>query len=164
MKAENYNEIIALFKENRKIYLELMEILDAEKNSIINIDTDKLWHFTKAKNEKSKEVETVRHAILEILKDGKIEHGMDNTTFSMTKIMNLVPKIVSRKLEPLKTELITLSEEINNRVSDNHAFIEEYLQTVDDMTSIIMGTYDQSDNSSTYSRRCVSSYLQHNGV
>lgn len=157
-------EIVSLFREKKNIFHQLTDLLDREKRSIISIDTDQLWHFTKEKNSKAKEVETIRKAILKILSDQSIDHGMDNTSFSMTKVLDHLPKKVARFLEPLRIELIGMAKDIALRVEDNQTFINEYLKTVDEMTSIIMGTNTQQENSNTYSSRCVSNYLQHNGV
>ena len=164
MEAIVYNEIISLFQEMKNIFLQFTDLLDREKRSIISIDIDQLWHFTKEKNSKAKEVEAIRETILNILSDESIEHGMNITSFSMTKVLDHLPTKVARALEPLRIELITLTKEITLRVEDNQTFIKEYLKTVDEMTSIIMGTNTQQVNSNTYSSRCVSNYLQHNGV
>ncbi len=163
MEANIYKEIISLFKEKRNLFLNLIDILDEEKKSIISIDIDQLWHFTKEKNLKTKEIEKIRETILEILSDNSINHGMGIDTFSMVSILDNLPTEIARILEPLRIEFITLTQEITSRIKDNQSFINEYLKTMDDVTSIIMGTYNQSKKSNTYSSRCMSNYLQ-NGV
>ena len=131
---------------NDKIFLfqDLVEILKDEKKSILDIDVDSLWAFSEKKQGIASKIENIRKEILEILKGDRINHGMDMKSFSLTKVLDLLPNDVKENLSKANVSIILLKKEVNCLATENKKYIQEYLGVMDELIGTISNVSDPS--------------------
>ncbi len=160
----NFDKIEELINIKVNLFKRLIEILKLEKVSIVDIDVNELTKFSNQKNTLSSEIETTRKKILSLLESEDIEHKMDKDSFQILKVINFFPENKRLKLEKIYYDLISIKKEIRKRTSENKFFIEEFLNTVEDVIGILINSdsktsvYDRGKNISkgNYSNNLLS--------
>lgn len=138
-------KIETLFQEKLLLYQDLLEVLKQEAACLGEVDVDRLWQFSKAKQDLAVRIDEIRHQILAVLTDASIEHGMDTSSFNVSKIMTLLSAPLYQTLRRFNMSLMTLKDEIQTLAAQNKRFVEDYLKILDDLMGIITAT-DQNDS------------------
>ncbi|MBW1698327.1 MAG: flagellar export chaperone FlgN [Deltaproteobacteria bacterium] len=133
----NGSTIETLFHEKILLYRDLLETLKQEKESIFKIDVDALWRISDKKQRIASEIEGVRRKILDQLAKASIPHGMDVTTFQVGKILSVLPDTLSQRLRKAHVTLVSLKNEVQNRLEENKGYVGEYLSVLDELIGII---------------------------
>jgi len=148
---------------NEKIllYQDLVEVLRQEKKTIRETDVDGLWRFTQEKQTIAKKIEEVREQILSLLDEMNISHGMDLPSFKMEQVMTLLPREIKTSVKQQQITLSGLKFQVQELARGNKAFVEEYLNVLDEMITIIAnaGNQDTGYNRSRASKGAVKANL-----
>jgi hypothetical protein len=131
-----------LYHEKILLYRELQNMLDQERESIIGIDVDALWKISDQKNKTVQKISDVNRRMLMLLDDLSISHEMDITSFDASRVFNLMPTSVKKKLHKAYVTLMALKSEIRARLEENKRYVEEYLSIFDEMIDLITHTED----------------------
>ncbi|MBW1960460.1 MAG: flagellar export chaperone FlgN [Deltaproteobacteria bacterium] len=133
----NGSTIETLFHEKILLYRDLLETLKQEKESIFKIDVDALWRISDKKQRIASEIKGARQKILDELTKASIPHGMDIATFQAGEILSVVPSTLSQRLRKVHVILVSLKNEIQNRLEENKEYVGEYLSVLDELIGII---------------------------
>ena len=132
-------KIETLFHDKILLYNDLLEVLDWEKKSILNLDVDALWKISDQKKKLSIKIEAVRQSILNVLTDASIPHDMDLVSFQTSKVLGMMPEPIRERLGKAHVTLVSLKNEIRGRLEENKRFVGEYLDVLDELIGIITG-------------------------
>ena len=134
---------------NDKIFLfqELLDILKDEKKSIVEIDVDKLWAFSKKKQVVASKIEDIRKDILHILDQAAFVHEMTLDTFSVAKIIELTGLNAHAPMNQLNVTLILLKKRVQAIAKENKKYVQEYLGVMDELIGTIA---DMGEKNSVY--------------
>jgi flagellar biosynthesis/type III secretory pathway chaperone len=155
------NSISTLLNDKILLYQDLIEVLHQEKKTIRETDVDALWHFTQKKQTIAKKIEDLRGQILSVLDTLNVNHGMDLPSFKMEKVMASLPQEIKTRVKQQQITLSGLKFQVRELARGNKAFVEEYLNVLDEMITIIAnaGNQDTGYNRSRASKGAVKANL-----
>lgn len=121
---------------HKKIILsnDLLHCLKKERESLINIDLDSLWSISKEKEDICSKIESIREEIASAL-DPKVDQGF----LASHQILGLLPEEHKATFRKLFHTLLKLEGEIEVIRKENMIFIDDSLQFLDEMMSILTG-------------------------
>ena len=125
---------------HKKIILsnDLLHCLKKERESLINIDLDSLWSISKEKEDICSKIESIREEIVSALNP-----RVDQRFLASHQILELLPEEHRATFRKLFQTLLKLEGEIEVIRKENMIFIDDSLQFLDEMVSVITGN-DQS--------------------
>lgn len=155
------NSISTFLNDQILLYQDLIEVLHQEKKTIRETDVDALWRFTQEKQTIAKKIEDVRGQVLSLLDAMNISHGMDLSSFKLEKVMTLLPREIKNSVNQQQITLSGLKFQVRELARGNKAFVEEYLNVLDEMITIIAnaGNQDAGYNRSRTSKDAVKANL-----
>ena len=136
-----------LFYRKIMLYNDLLHYFKKERESLMNIDLDELWRISKEKEDICSEIRSTRQEILSTITDPKI----DKTSFQLRQMLDLIPKENRAKFQELYRTLINLKSEVDVLRKENMAFIDDSLQFLDEMISIITS---ERESETMYNDKC----------
>jgi hypothetical protein len=136
-----------LFYRKIMLYNDLLHYFKKERESLMNIDLDELWRISKEKEDICSEIKSTRQEILSTITDPKI----DKTSFRLRQMLDLIPKENRAKFQELYRTLINLKSEVDVLRKENMAFIDDSLQFLDEMISIITS---ERESETMYNDKC----------
>jgi len=116
------------------LYNDLLRCFMKERESLINIDLDKLWSISKEKEEICAEIRSVNRELV-----AQIDPDMNEEYLNFSEIIRLIPQEEKGKFQGFRRTLMTLESEIEALKKENMMYIDGSLQFLDDMISIITG-------------------------
>ncbi|MBW2338783.1 MAG: flagellar export chaperone FlgN [Deltaproteobacteria bacterium] len=134
MDAHRVQLLEGLFHKKIILSNDLLHCLKKERESLINIDLDSLWSISKEKEEICSKIESIREDIVSTL-DSKIDHGF----LDSHQILELLPEEHKAAFQKLFQTLLRLKGEIEVIRKENMIFIDDSLQFLDEMMSILTG-------------------------
>ena len=132
--------IESLYQEKIVLYQDLLDALEMERKSIIDIDVDALWKISEQKGRIARKIEKKQQQILEELEDLPVQYGMDISPSDTQKILEMLPKEIKERLSKVQPTLGTLKEEIRMRLKENKGYIGEYLTVLDEIIGVVADT------------------------
>jgi len=134
MEEPRIDLIKTFFYQKIMLYDELRRYLNEERAHLINIDMEKLWLISRQKEEICKRIASTRQEII-----ASVYPKKDQKLYNLNEIMSLVPHDRRSEFQKLHLRLIKLKSEIEGIRKENMIFIDESLQFLDEMISIITG-------------------------
>ena len=132
--------------EKIMLYSDLLNCFEAERKALIKIDINKLWELSKEKDEICEKIKSVRMAIL-----NSIHPAEDHESFHLNRIMENILKNHKEKFEKLYLRILKLKGEIEILRKQNIHYIDDSLEFMDEMISILTG---EAEPSFIYNDRC----------
>jgi hypothetical protein len=129
--------IESLYHEKILLYQELLDALDRERQTIIDIDVDALWKISEQKNKISQKIGVIHRRMLKLLDDLSISHEMDTNSYDAIKIFALMPQSIKERLHRAQMTLLTLKNDLKARLEENRRHVEEYLSVFDELIGVI---------------------------
>ena len=134
MNDINLKSIEDLFYEKIMLYGDLRNCFKKERDALIKIDVDILWKISEEKERLSEKIQSVRKEIISIASPEKCLEPIN-----LDQVMSLIPGYKKAKFHRLYLALTKLKGEIALLRKDNMLFIDDSLEFLDDMISIITG-------------------------
>jgi len=135
-----------LFHHKIMLYNDLLDCLKRERGSLIGIDLDSLWTISKEKEQICSKIKSTRDEMICVANP-----GIDQRSFNLNQIMDLIPGKNRNRFQKLYLTLIKLKSEIEALRKENMFFIDDSLQFLDEMISIITG---ETESKITYNDKC----------
>jgi flagellar biosynthesis/type III secretory pathway chaperone len=134
-----------MLEEKLSLFQELKFIFQKEKDCIVNVDIDLLWHTVKLKKDLGLKIAALKEQILSLFKEKYASIDMDMETFSLSKLIEkgFVPGKDKSDITKLKSELIVEMEAIKAMASVNNKHVNSYLLVIDDVFSTVMSVTDK---------------------
>ncbi len=130
-----------LFQEKIMLYHDMASCLKNEQTSLMETDVDALWKYSEKKQALVNQIEDTRAQALAILAEAGIDHRMDRTSFSVSKILNLIPPDIGKKVKKFEIPLVIGKKSVQSLVSQNKAYVDEYLQVIDDLMETLTSVH-----------------------
>lgn len=141
--SELIEKLEQLFSEKILLYQDMAECLKHEQKSLMETDVDSLWKFSDKKQALAGKIEGLRDNILQTFDAFSIDHGMDRTTFSVSRVIAILPDKALGKLKKLEFALANVKNTVQALAKQNKKFVIEYLEVIDDLAKTI--AYVQED-------------------
>ena len=132
--------------EKIMLYNDLLHCFEAERKALIGININKLWELSKEKDEICEKIKSIRMAILT-----SIHPAEDHESFHLNRLMEAIPKNHREKFEKLYLRILKLKGEIEILRKQNILYIDDSLEFMDEMISILTG---EAESSFIYNDRC----------
>jgi len=146
MEALNVRLIEKLFYKKIMLYHDLLYCFKHERDSLIDLDLDKLWSISKEKEDICAKINTTKQEII-----GALDLQENQKTFELSRTMDLIPGESRAEFQKLYLRLIKLKGEIEVFRKENMVFVNDSLQFLDEIIAIITG----ADGSETmYNNKC----------
>ena len=123
-----------LFFKKIMLYNDLLNYFKEEREYLINIDLDKLWKISKEKEKACSEIISIRQEILSVM--GSKE---DNRSFNLNRIMKYIPLKFKTEFQNLYLKILKLKSEIEILRTQNMTVIDDSLNFMDEIITIIAG-------------------------
>jgi hypothetical protein len=146
MKALTIDTIEKLFYKKIMLYNDLLYCFEEERKSLIRIDLNKLWGLSKEKDEICAQIKSIRREMSVAV---NLENEPD--AFSLNLVMDLIPEKYTDKFKKLYLRILKLKGEIEILRKQNILYIDDSLEFLDEMISIITG---ETDSGYIYNDRC----------
>ena len=135
-----------LFYQKILLYNDLLDCFKREKESLLNIDLDSLWNISKEKEHICSKITSLREEII-----AAVNLGIEEKSFNLNQILDVIPVKKRDEFQKLYLTLINLRSEIEVLRKENMLFIDDSLQFLDEMISIITG---ETKSKIMYNAKC----------
>ncbi|MBW2000921.1 MAG: flagellar export chaperone FlgN [Deltaproteobacteria bacterium] len=135
-----------LFFTKIMLYHDLLDFFNKEKESLINVDLDNLWNISKEKEEICLKIQSIQQEII-----STVNPGMEQQPFSLNQILNMIPGDRRALFQKEYLALMKLKNEIKALRKENIILIDDSLQFLDEMISVITG---ECKSSIMYNDKC----------
>ena len=122
------------FYQKIMLYDDLLDCFKKERESLINVDLDKLWAISKEKEAICSKITSIREEII-----SAASPGIDQKSFNLNQILDVIPAKNRDKFQKLYQALMKSENEIEVLRKENAIFIDDSLRFLDEMISIITG-------------------------
>lgn len=129
-----------LFHRKIMLYQELVESLKQERALLAKPDMDGLWDVSDRKQMLVTRIEGVRSDILCALANASLQYDMDEEDFSLAAVMAAFPQENKGRFRQSYLSLVHLKAEVRQRSLENKVFVEQSLDFLDELISIIADT------------------------
>jgi hypothetical protein len=116
------------------LYHDLLECFEKERESLINVDLDDLWRISKKKEELGERIKSIRQEIIACTFP-----RTNRESFYLTQVLELIPKDKRTTCHALYLTLTRIKSEIEVLRKENMIYIDDSLQLLDEIMSIISG-------------------------
>ena len=146
METFAVDTIEKLFYKKIMLYNDLLYCFEEERKSLIRIDLNRLWGLSKEKDEICAQIKSIRRE-MSVTVNLESEQG----AFSLNQVMDLIPEKYSDKFKKLYLRILKLKGEIEILRKQNILYIDDSLEFLDEMISIITG---ETDSRYIYNDKC----------
>ena len=146
MEAFTVDTIEKLFYKKIMLYNDLLYCFEEERKSLIRIDLNKLWGLSKEKDEICAQIKSIRREM-----SVAVSSENEQDAFSLNQVMNLIPEKYRDRFKKLYLRILKLKGEIEILRRQNILYINDSLEFLDEMISIITG---ETDSGYIYNDRC----------
>ena len=133
------------------LYKGLVECLKRERQCLIHIDMEQLWHIATEKQALASDIHKIRKSLLEHLCDMMPELNMDRKEAWLSQVSPYIPTDYLERLKKLNHSLMGLKTETKIRSHENIRIIEDSIGILDEIISVIT-TAGRSEV--TYNNEC----------
>jgi len=156
MTYSEYEAIEQLVYKKILLYEDLLLCFVEERESLVNIDLDKLWLISNKKTEICSEIKELRREIVSIA--GNVN---EKGEFDLAEFAQMVPSERRSNFNKLVLRLMKVKAEIEAIRKENMSFLDDSLRFLDDIVSLIAGG---ARARSVYNDRCRFDRPSVNGI
>ena len=129
------------------LYSDLVSCFQKERELLMNIDLDQLWAVSKEKEETCSKVKSIQEKIT-----SSVILWLDRKPFHLNDVMDFIPVKMRPEFHKLYITLARLKKEVETLRQENIIFINDSLQFLDGLISIITG---KDNNKVIYNNQCL---------
>jgi len=140
-----------ILEKKLSLFQELKLIFQKEKECIVNIDIESLWHTIKLKKDLGLNIAKQKESIFALFEENHISINMDTEPFNLSRLIEQIPASgkVKSEIMKLKTAIMIEMEEIRAIAKINRNHVNSYLLSIDDVFSTIMSVTDKNQYNSS---------------
>lgn len=127
-------------------YNDLLDCLKRERACLVGIDLDRLWDISSEKEEICSGLKSLRQDIKALVSSDESQQWA-----SLDQILAGVPEENRERLKQLKHTINRLKAEIETLRKENIHFVDNSLQFIDEIISILAG---KTQTSNVYNQKC----------
>lgn len=137
MEPKTIHIIESLFQQKALLYAELVECFRKERKHLSAMDVEPLWAVADEKTRLCSEIRTLRSRIASAL-----DLGRDLEEHDVRDFLDLIQPREQGALRGVLFRITKLKTEVETMRKENHSFIEESLDFLNGMISILAGEED----------------------
>jgi len=143
-------DIKKFLDDKKSLYLRLLSALEEEREILKRSDLDALWKMNDIKNDIASDIESARKNILRVFTGNGMKNNLSIKNFSLDEFLSLIENEEDYPVF-FKTsmELKLIKTKVYNTQSVNRQFVDEYLQMLEELVSVIAN----NGFNRTYSRK-----------
>jgi hypothetical protein len=134
MNQTNLPSLEELFREKIALYCRLRDCFLRERQCLISMDLDHLWALSDEKHDLCSKIESLREAIA-----CQLHPPQAKGSFDVGRILDGLPRWQKASFQNLRLSLMGVKAEIENLRKENKVFVEDSLQFLDEIHSILTG-------------------------
>jgi hypothetical protein len=143
-------DIKKFLDDKKSLYLRLLSALEEEREILKRSDLDALWKMNDKKNEIASDIESARKNIIKVFTGSGIKNKLTVKNFDFDEFLTLIEGEDDYKdLLKSSMELKVIKTNVYNAQSVNRQFVDEYLQMLEELVSVIAN----NGFNRTYSRK-----------
>lgn len=146
MEAFSVDTIEKLFYKKIMLYSDLLYCFEEERRSLIAIDINRLWSLSKEKDEICAQIKSIRREMSVAV---NLENELD--AFNLNQVMDCIPEKYTDSFKKLYLRILKLKGEIEILRKQNILYIDDSLEFMDEMISILTG---KNESRYIYNDRC----------
>ncbi|MGB5992991.1 MAG: flagellar export chaperone FlgN [Desulfobacterales bacterium] len=146
MEAFTVDTIEKLFYKKIMLYNDLLHCFEEERRSLISINLNKLWSLSKEKDEICARIKAIRREM-----SVAVNPENEQDSFNLNLVMDLIPGKYTDRFKKLYLRILKLKGEIEILRKQNILYIDDSLEFLDEMISIITG---ETDSGHIYNDSC----------
>jgi len=146
METFNVDTMEKLFYKKIMLYNDLLYCFEEERKSLIGIDLNRLWELSQEKDELCVQIKSIRKEM-----SAAVNSGNGPNAFNLNVTMDLIPEEHTDKFKKLYLRILKLKGEIEILRKQNILYIDDSLEFMDDMISILTG---ENKSGYIYNDRC----------
>jgi len=146
MEAFTVDTIEKLFYKKIMLYNDLLHCFEEERKSLISINLNKLWSLSKEKDEICARIKAIRREM-----SVAVNPENEQDSFNLNLVMDLIPGKYTDRFKKLYLRILKLKGEIEILRKQNILYIDDSLEFLDEMISIITG---ETDSGHIYNDKC----------
>ncbi|PTV96841.1 FlgN protein [Halanaerobium saccharolyticum] len=143
-------ELLNILKEEKELYQKLFEIAEAKNEALVNNDTDKLVETVENDREVISEIEAKDQQRNDKIQEIKAEFEIELEKDSYSNLIKKLPAEWGETLNPIREELIELTDEFHNLNEQNQLLLTQALELNQLSFETIMENIKKEDT--TYSK------------
>lgn len=145
MNETIFSSLEDLLREKVTLYCQLRDCLVRERQCLIRMELDPLWALSGEKHDLCSKIESLRETIASRLQPFHAAGAFDSR-----RILDALPLQQKARVQNLHLSLTGVKAEIETLRKENKVFVEDSLQFLDEMHSILTG---EALNHSVYDRK-----------
>jgi hypothetical protein len=134
MNETNLPSLEELLREKIVLYCRLRDCLVRERQCLISMNLDHLWVLSDEKHELCSKIESLREVIV-----SRLQPPQAKGSFDVRRIIDALPRRQKASFQNLHLSLVGVKAEIENLRKENKLCVEDSLQFLDEMNSILTG-------------------------
>ncbi|MFW6274090.1 MAG: flagellar protein FlgN [Halanaerobium sp.] len=153
MSEKLKEELLNILKEEKELYQELFEIAERKNEALVNNDTEKLLETVENDREVIAEIEKKEKLRSDKINEIKAEFKLELAKDSYSNLIKELPADWGEELNPIREELIELTDEFHSLNEQNQKLLEQALELNQISFETIMQNIKEQDT--TYSKQDV---------
>lgn len=147
MNKETIQTIERLLHEKALRYADLVECFKKERACLVSLDMEPLWAVSEEKNRLCVQIEGLRSRIA---LEGSAGEGA--TVYDPQRILEAIPATQRGSMRNVLLHIATLKKEVEIMRQENQAFVDDSLEFLDEMISLLSG---EADSRMLYNNRSL---------
>ena len=150
MSEKLKEDLLKILKEEKELYQELFEIAEEKNEALVNNDTDQLLETVENDREVIADIETKDKERNDKINEIKTEFELELEKDSYSNLIKELPKNWGADLNPIREELIELTDKFHSLNEQNQKLLEQALELNQISFDTIVESIKEQDT--TYSK------------
>jgi len=150
MSEKLKKDLLNILKEEKALYQKLFEIAEEKNEALVNNDTDKLMEIVENDREVIADIEAKDKERNDKIQEIKDEFEIELEKNSYSSLIEKLPEGWGEDLNPIREELIELTDEFHNLNEQNQKLLEQAIDL--NQTSFETIVNSIKDQDTTYSK------------
>jgi flagellar biosynthesis/type III secretory pathway chaperone len=121
-------KLLKILKEEKELYEELFQAAEGKKEALIDNDIDKLLEKVETDQKIIPEIEKKEAKRNEVIEEIKAEFNLQTAENSYKALFKKLPADWSEEFDPVRQELLALTDEFNKLNQNNQRLLEQALK------------------------------------
>lgn len=150
MSEKLKKDLLSILKEEKALYQKLFEIAEEKNEALVNNDTDKLMEIVEDDRDVIANIEAKDKERNDKIQEIKAEFEIELEKDSYSSLIEKLPEGWGEDLNPIREELIELTDEFHNLNEQNQKLLEQAIDL--NQTSFETIVKSIKDQDTTYSK------------
>ncbi|RCW48212.1 flagellar protein FlgN [Halanaerobium sp. MA284_MarDTE_T2] len=128
MNQKLKDSLLNILNEEKELYLKLLKIAEEKNETLVENNTEKLMQTVEKDKDIINKIETAEEKRNEIVSEIIEQFNIDNENKSYSELIKNLPEDWGKDLDPLRDELIEITDEFQKINLENHSLLKQALE------------------------------------